>query len=393
MLTAAIATSDLHTSAQLLASVQQTGLVSSIKQWMIPTERIEAGEGIPDVVLLDLGHDPEPFLTFGALIRRLRPTVRLIACSSINPPNQKLLLDAMRSGVQDFISKPAGPEELQVIFARFIQEGQAVERKSADKLIVLMGAKGGVGTTTVAVNLGVQLSTFAHKHTVLLDLARPLGNAHLLLDLNPRFGIRDAIENIDRLDSHFFDGLLATHSTKLHLLAGALHPEQWQTIPARSAESRRECGAVQLRYGSSRPWLAVRFRLDADTRCGANDSAGDGNECAGPVESRAPSAGVGGIGNQLGENSDRGQSLAQRRSGNPRTTCRKTSSARFSRFFPNDFSKASTSVNMGTPLIENHNNVLTNHYRQLASLLTGMNSAPAPKRSGISSLFSFPGKR
>jgi pilus assembly protein CpaE len=62
-------------------------------------------------------------------------------------------------------------------------------------------------------------------------------------------------------------------------------------------------------------------------------------------------------------------------------------------FLPNDFNKASTSVNMGTPLIENHNNVLTNHYRQLASLMTGITAAPAPKRAGISSLFSFPAKR
>ena len=74
-----------------------------------------------------------------------------------------------------------------------------------------MGSKGGVGTTTVAVNLGVQLSTHAQKRTVLLDFARPLGNAHLLLDLHPRFGIRDAIENLDRLDSHFFGGLLTQH--------------------------------------------------------------------------------------------------------------------------------------------------------------------------------------
>lgn len=119
-----------------------------------------------------------------------------------------MLLDAMRSGVQDFVFKPVAPDALQEVFARFHQEGHAPEQRSAQKLIVLMGSKGGVGTTTVAVNLGVQLAMFTHKRTVLLDLARPLGNVHLLLDLNPRFGIRDAIENIDRLDSHFLMALL-----------------------------------------------------------------------------------------------------------------------------------------------------------------------------------------
>src|ERR1039457_1791061 len=101
MLTAAIVSSDPSTAAQLLASLQQTGLVGSVKQWTIPTDRVDAAESIPDVVLLDLGRDPEPCLAFGAHVRRLRPAVKLIACSAINPPDQRLLLNAMRSGVQD----------------------------------------------------------------------------------------------------------------------------------------------------------------------------------------------------------------------------------------------------------------------------------------------------
>src|SRR5260370_39944270 len=87
-----------------------------------------------------------------------------------------------------------------------------------------MGSKGGVGTTTVAVNLGVQLSTYTHKRVVLLDFARPLGNVHLLLDLHTKFGVRDAVENLDRLDSHFFSGLLTHHKTKLEILGGGTQP-------------------------------------------------------------------------------------------------------------------------------------------------------------------------
>ena len=96
----------------------------------------------------------------------------------------------------------------------------ATEIPSLNKLIVVMGSKGGVGTTTVTVNLGVQLATFAHKRVVILDFARPLGNVHLLLDLHPRFGVRDAVENLNRLDSHFFSGLLTQHKTKLEILGG-----------------------------------------------------------------------------------------------------------------------------------------------------------------------------
>jgi CheY-like chemotaxis protein len=161
MLTAGIASSDSHTSGQLLAALQQTGLVASVKQWTLPLSKLPDGsEGMPDLVLLDLGRDAEPYFVFGAHVRRLRPAIRLIACSAAYPPGQALLLDAMRSGVQDFIAKPVTLEALRDIVARFYEEGRPAETRSAEKLIVLMGSKGGVGTTTVAVNLGVQLCTF-----------------------------------------------------------------------------------------------------------------------------------------------------------------------------------------------------------------------------------------
>ena len=85
-------------------------------------------------------------------------------------------------------------------------------------------------------NLGVQLATYAQKQVVLLDLARPLGNVHLLLDLHPRFAIRDAVDSLDRLDTHFFAGLLTAHKTKLEILGGAMQPEEWENIPVAPIE-------------------------------------------------------------------------------------------------------------------------------------------------------------
>lgn len=392
MLTAAIASSDSNTSAQLLASLEQTGLAILQKHWTVPADRIDSSESVPDVVLLDLGHDPEPFFAFGAHLRRLRPTVRLIACSANNPPDHQMLLAAMRCGVQDFISKPSTPEALQEIFARFIHEGQGAERKSAEKLIVLMGSKGGVGTTTVAVNLGVQLATFARKRVVLLDLARPLGNAHLFLDLNPRFGIRDAIENIDRLDSHFFDGLLTTHKTKLQILAGALHPEQWQSIPA--SLLNRVANVAQTNFDMVVADLGSQFGSDWTTVLEAARMILLVTETNVPalwnLERRLSALGG------LGINAEKVRIIVNRWHKDDQETLnsvQKNIKRPIFALLPNDFRKASTSVNLGTPLMENHNNFLTNHYRQLASLLTGVGPAPAVKRGGISSLFSFPVKR
>ena len=67
----------------------------------------------------------------------------------------------MRSGVQEFVAKPVLPEALHEILNRLNESHP--QKRASEKLIVLMGSKGGVGTTTVAVNLGAQLCTFAKK--------------------------------------------------------------------------------------------------------------------------------------------------------------------------------------------------------------------------------------
>ena len=74
MLTAAIASGDPRSSARLLASLEQSGLVGSIKQWLMPMEKLpDSSEQLPDVVFLDLSHDNEAFFTFGAHLRRIHP--------------------------------------------------------------------------------------------------------------------------------------------------------------------------------------------------------------------------------------------------------------------------------------------------------------------------------
>ena len=220
----------------------------------------------------------------------MHPSARLIACSATNPPSPQVLLDAMRSGVQDFVTRPVAPEALRDILARLNQDGMAAAAAS-QRLIVVMGSKGGVGATTVAVNLGVQLSTHSQKRTVLLDLARPLGNAHLLLDLHPRFGIRDAIDNLDRLDSHFFAGLLERHKSKLEILGGAMQPEEWQTIPAEPLE--RVVNVAQTEFEIVLADLGAHFSSDlsSHSQSRTHDPDGGGSECSFSLDTAAPLAG------------------------------------------------------------------------------------------------------
>jgi pilus assembly protein CpaE len=392
MLTAAIASSDASAIGQLKASLEQTGLVSSIKHWMVAADKFpDAAEIIPDIILLDLSRDPEPYFAFGAHVRRLRPAVRLIACSATFPPNQQLLLDAMRSGVQDFIPKPVESEVLREILTRLYQEGQPTERRSVEKLIVVMGAKGGVGATTVAVNLGVQLCTYARKRVVLLDFSRPLGNVHLLLDLHPRFGVRDAIENLDRLDSHFLGGLLTQHKTKLEILGGALQPEEWQTIPVPPLE--RIINVSQASFDIVLADLGSQFSSDW------SPSLQTARMILLVAEANVPSLWT--LERRLlaltgfGIDPDRVRVIINRwHKGDEEVlkSIEKNIKRPVFACLPNDFRKANESVNLGMPLMENHNNTLTHRYRQLAMQLAGTDAMPSAKRSGLGNLFSFPAK-
>jgi len=393
MLTAAIASSDLTSSAQLLAGLEQTGLIASVLQWVVPTDRLpDSPDQMPDVVFLDLARDPDPFFVFANQLRRIKPAVKLIACSAAVPPQPSLLLEAMRSGVQDFLGKPVLTESLKDLLLRVREDLHTKDFPSQDKLIVVMGAKGGVGTTTVAVNLGVQLATFARKRTVLLDFARPLGNVHLLLDLHPKFGIRDSIEGLERLDSHFMTGLLTRHKTKLEILGGTTQPEEWQSIDinvldrvVNVAQNAFDIVLVDIGSQFSSEWGAIlrsaRMILIVS-------------------EANVPSLWT--LERRLlalkgfGIPQDRARIIINRwHKGDDEVlkSIQKDINRPIFASLPNEFRKASQSVNLGTPLMENHNNVLTNRYRQIAGQLVGIDTSADEKKSPLSSLFSFPSKK
>jgi pilus assembly protein CpaE len=393
MLTAAIASSDLTSSAQLLAGLEQTGLVSSVVQWALPMDRIpDTAEQMPDVVFLDLAREPEPFFALATQLRRGRPTIKLIACSAAVPPQPSMLLEAMRSGVQDFLGKPVQADSLKDLLLRISQDLNSKEFSPQDKLIVVMGAKGGVGTTTVTVNLGVQLATFARKRTVLLDFARPLGNVHLLLDLHPKFGIRDAVESLDRLDSHFLAGLLTRHKTKLEVLGGATQPEEWQSIDVNVLDrvvnvTQNAFDIVLLDIGSqfSAEWATI-LRMARMILIVAEANV----PSLWTLERRLLAL------KGFGISQDRARIIINRwHKGDDEVlkSIQKDISRPIFASLPNDFRKASQAVNLGTPILENHNNILSNRYRQIAGQLVGIDTSVTEKKSPLSGLFSFPTKK
>lgn len=229
-LTAAMAGSDPIGNSTLRAILEQTGLIKNLAEWAGRSSfKLQHAEDVPDVVFLDLSAGMGSEFGLAQELSKLRPSVHIIACTAKFETNPEFLLQAMRSGVRDFLQKPYNRIEVLSLLARLMGESAPpVKQMGAGRLMVALGTKGGVGTSTVAVNLAVQLARIPGKKTVLLDLSRPMGDVAALLDLKPRFQVRDALENVKRLDATLFQGLLASHKSGLQVLCGAARLEDWR---------------------------------------------------------------------------------------------------------------------------------------------------------------------
>jgi pilus assembly protein CpaE len=93
----------------------------------------------------------------------------------------------------------------------------------AEQTIIVTGSKGGAGTTTVALNVAMQIAQLTKKRTALVELARPFGQIALMLDIEPRFTLLDALDRGERLDAAVLASLMTRHKIGVEMLLGARH--------------------------------------------------------------------------------------------------------------------------------------------------------------------------
>jgi pilus assembly protein CpaE len=232
LLSFAIASSDPAACSTLRHMLLQTGLAKEVHEWAsAKAVELRHSQDVPDVVFLDLNGTAQSDFAFAQQLTKLRPSVHIVACSAKKESNPDFLLQAMRSGVRDFVQKPYDRIDVSSLVVRVSSEqnSRVMPRPSVTgKLFVVLGTKGGVGTSTVSVNIAVQLAKIPGKSTVLLDFSRPMGDVAGLLDLQPSFQLSDAVENFKRLDRTLLSGLLTQHKSGLKVLAGAAQLQDWQ---------------------------------------------------------------------------------------------------------------------------------------------------------------------
>jgi len=171
-----------------------------------------------DVIIVDLDSDPEYALTLIESICAFEAAT-VIVCSA--QANLELAVRCMRAGAREFLTLPIDPAALADALARISFRGPATHHagRSARKLFVFLGAKGGCGVTTVAANFALALAQESGQSTLLIDLGLPLGDAALNLGMVTEYSTLNALENSSRLDASFLSSLLARHSSGLSVLA------------------------------------------------------------------------------------------------------------------------------------------------------------------------------
>ena len=204
------------TDRQLEDILRACGMINSPVSGAELATIAQPGAKQPDVLVLDLrGHAHLPAAL--PILKRQHPaTGVLIVADRLDPA---LLLEAMRAGVTEVVAAPLVASDIEAAINRL-----AVQRSvttDSGMALAFVGAKGGVGTTTVAVNVATTLARLVPGSTLLVDLHVTNGDAAVFLGAEPRFSIVDALENTHRLDEAFFRNLIVKTKAGVDLLSSS----------------------------------------------------------------------------------------------------------------------------------------------------------------------------
>jgi pilus assembly protein CpaE len=174
----------------------------------------------PDLVIYELGDDTERDFQLLQSLMNSDALGEIFLTS--NRTDSQLLLKAMRIGVKEFLLQPLNEQEVRQALAGFKARsgpsGHTVPGKLG-RIISIMGSKGGVGTTTIAVNLAVSLAeSKAEQSIALVDLNAVVGEIPLFLAVKPSYHWGEIMQNIGRLDSAFLMNILVRHRSGLYVL-------------------------------------------------------------------------------------------------------------------------------------------------------------------------------
>lgn len=172
----------------------------------------------PDIAVISLDYDPAKGLALVGKLTQELPTTSVLVVSSSQEGS--VILQAMRNGAKEFLALPLRLEDFLGAIDRIQQQrsGRSDQQARSSRVISVAGVSGGVGCTSLAINLACQLAKNERNSVAIIDLDFSLGDADVWLDIIPVYTIQDVAENISRLDYALLKRSLTKHACGAFLL-------------------------------------------------------------------------------------------------------------------------------------------------------------------------------
>jgi pilus assembly protein CpaE len=358
--------------AQLENVVRASGRISAVAWQSDLGALVDAAAGQPAVLLIDVRRGQRVPANLAAFKHQHPSTNVMLLAATVEPA---LMLEGMRAGVNEYLAEPLTQAEFDAAITRLLGQRIAV---AGGPVFAFVGAKGGVGTTTTAINVATILAKFAKGPALLIDLHLAYGDAAVFLGADARFSLLDALENIHRLDAEFLKGLVARTASNVDLLASADRPAS-RPIDLRQLGAVVKLAASQYAYtvlDVPRSDLAVLDSLDhvANLVVVANQELAtvrNAGRMAAALRSRYPDTKISTVINRRDGSSEIGQSDVEKAVGGA-----------IAHQFPSDYRRALMAMHKGRPLALDNHNQLSASLTALARELAGVKSEKTERASG-----------
>lgn len=202
----------------------------------------------PKILFIDLSESELPISDVNELSEVCEPGVIVIALGIRNDVG--LFRELLSLGISDYLVKPVSIDLIRRTLA--VCQGGGDHHVPggirAGRLISVLGLRGGIGTTTIAVNLSWILANERSKRVSLIDLDTHFGNVNLFLDLKPAIGFRQILQSPDRIDPTFVERALIKHSERLAILSSEEPLDEIIPVSEKSLETLLPIVRNQFHY-------------------------------------------------------------------------------------------------------------------------------------------------
>lgn len=209
-----------YTSELLKRYIQDCDTFSFLAQTFDFSKAYNAIKELSKVlVIADVSDYQEQGLNFISKITSEFNECRVIVLS--DKPDVDLVIRAMRVGASDFLALPLIKEEFFEVLNKIYCDLNLIKpKKSKCRVITVYSNKGGVGKTSIATNLALELAKITKENVALIDLNFQLGDITTFLDLKPSFNISYMLQNLDKINEDFLLSTLEKYKdTSLYVLA------------------------------------------------------------------------------------------------------------------------------------------------------------------------------